>query len=384
MNYHETSHLSMESEFPLNDNIVHLNHAGVAPWPKRTIEIIHRFATENMHRGSQGYKQWLKIEQALREQLRELINAPSTDDIALLKSTSEALSTIAFGIPWKRGENIIIGRQEFPSNRIVWQALEQRYGVKVHMVDLDSTPVAEDAVLERIDHRTRLVALSSVQYASGLRMDLERVGAFCRDHDVLFCVDAIQSLGAEPFDAQRIHADFVVADGHKWMLGPEGVALFYCAAQHRNGLRLHQYGWHMVQNRDDFQSLDWRPATDARRFECGSANNLGIHALHASLGLLLEYTIGEVHERLCANVQYLIDGLDALGLDLITPRPRPRRAGIVTFRHPEKHSHEIYRQLQQQGVLCAPRAGGIRFSPHFYTPRFAMDRALNLLENILV
>jgi selenocysteine lyase/cysteine desulfurase len=367
------------TEFPLDDDLVHLNHAGLAPWPRRTAEAVTRFATENMHRGSRRYAQWLKVEESLREQLQWLINAPSKYDIALLKNTSEGLSTVAFGLDWKKQDNVVTNLQEFPSNRIVWQALEQRFGIEVRLANLDSEPVPEDALLNLIDQRTRLLAVSSVQYAKGLRMDLQRLGAHCRDQDVLFCVDAIQSLGAVPFDVQNMGADFVIADGHKWMLGPEGVALYYCARRNIEQLIINQFGWHMLEDRNDFERLNWTPARDARRFECGSPNSMGVHALHASLSLFQECGMDDIWKNIRANVTYLGEGIDALGLECLTPRADDRRAGIITFRHPTKDNREIYRTLQEYGVICAFRAGGIRFSPHFYTPRRAIDLALDIL-----
>lgn len=373
----------MHPEFPLQPDIVHLNHAGVAPWPRRTVAAVEQFAQENMRRGSLCYARWIEVETRLREQLCRLINAESPDDIALLKSTSEALSVVAYGLDWRPGENVVISRQEFPSNRIVWESLAARFGVEVRVADLDGAGLSEngpeDALLELIDANTRLLAVSSVQYATGLRMDLKRLGEHCRSQDVLFCVDAIQSLGVEPFDVQACRADFVMADGHKWMLGPEGVALFYCRPERRDQLRLNQFGWHMVEH-NDFDRLDWEPADSARRFECGSPNSLGIHALSASLELIRETGIETINDLVSKKVDYLIDCTNNISLELLTPKVRERRAGIMTFRCQGHDSQIIYRHLQQAGVLCAQRAGGIRFSPHFYTSCEDLDRAIMILR----
>ncbi len=374
---------SSHSDFPLASDIVHLNHAGIAPWPKRTVEAIQRFATENMTQGSRHYTQWLHTEEALRDQLRQLINAESKYTIALLKNTSEALSVIAYGLDWKRGDNVITFRQEFPSNRIVWESLAPRFGVEVRFADLAKTSSPETAIIELIDANTRLVSVSSIQYASGLRMDLSVIGQYCRSHNVLFCVDAIQSLGVVPFDVQAIGADFVVADGHKWMLGPEGVALFYCNVERQQQLHLNQFGWHMMEHRDDFDRLDWSPAPDARRFECGSPNSMGIHALHASLSLIQEYGVENIFVDVTRNVDYLMDHLTALGVQFITPSDPHRRGGILTFQLTQIDNRYIYKRLLQKGVLCAHRAGGIRLSPHFYTPRAALDKALEILACLL-
>ena len=207
----------MEQEFPIDDSIVYLNHAAVSPWPLRTGRAVERFARENTRFGAAHYPEWIKTERKLRRQLAWLINAPSPDDISLLKNTSEALSTVAYGIEWRAGDNVVTFQQEFPSNRIVWESL-QRFGVETRLVDIQSGDCPEQALIERCDHRTRLISSSSVQYATGLRIDLERIGAHSRENGIMFCVDAIQSLGAIPFDVQHVQADFVVADGHKWML----------------------------------------------------------------------------------------------------------------------------------------------------------------------
>lgn len=362
-------------EFVLRDDLVYLNHATLSPWPRRTAEAVQRFAAENAAEGARHYARWASVEEALREQLRRLINAPHTDDIALLKNTSEGLSVVAYGLAWSAGDNVVIGDEEFPSNRIVWESLRP-HGVEVREARLDCED-PEAALLRHMDARTRLLSVSSVQYASGRRMDLARLGAACRERGVLFCVDVIQSLGALPLDVQAIQADFVVADAQKWLLGPEGLALFYCRAALRERLRLLQYGWHMVEAAGDFDRREWEPAHSARRFECGSPNNLGIHALHASLSLLLEAGIDEVARRVLANVGYLMEGLTALpGVELLTSTAIERRAGIVTFRHRNIDSDRLYQALSAHDVIGTARGGGVRFSPHFYNTREQLDRAL--------
>ncbi|MCW8918883.1 MAG: aminotransferase class V-fold PLP-dependent enzyme [Gammaproteobacteria bacterium] len=374
---------SFTSEFALDAGLIHLNHAAVAPWPRRTVEAVSRFALENMRRGSWNYPDWLRTEALLRGQLAELIHAPSADDIALVKNTSEALSFVAAGIAWQAGENIVSSNQEFPSNRIVWESLAAK-GVELRQAELDGAATPEDALFALVDTKTRLLAISSVQYASGLRMDLERIGRFCRDREILFCVDAIQSVGAVRFDVAAIHADFVAADGHKWLLGPEGLGFFYCRPELRNVLKLTQYGWHMVEAIGDFEQRAWQPASSARRFECGSPNMLSIHALSASLSLLLEVGMATVEERLLANSGWLMEALGQLpGVVLVTPRTEECFAGIVTFRLVGQEAKNIFDALHARGIFCAHRAGGIRFAPHFYTDRAQLETALNTLKSLL-
>lgn len=365
------------NEFPQDADLCYLNHAAVAPWPSRAREAVARFAAENVTQGARDYPRWLATEQRLREQLCALINAPSPADISLLKNTSEGLSVVAQGLVWQPGDRVLISDQEFPSNRIPWQALAAQ-GVIVDPVDISGDD-PERALIDAMGTRTRLLSISSVQFGSGLRLDLARLGAACAERDILFCVDAIQSLGAVPMDVQAINADFVVADGHKWMLGPEGLALFYCRAARRPELVLRQHGWHMIADAGDYSRQDWRPAEDGRRFECGSPNLLCAHALSASLSLILDIGVDRIHDEIAAKVARLERGLEALGLACLTPANPARRAGIMTF-EPRTPQTECWRALMADGVICAPRGGGIRLSPHFYTPDTVLDRALERIS----
>jgi selenocysteine lyase/cysteine desulfurase len=344
---------------------------------------VARFAAENQLRGAQHYRHWLELEQRLREQLRGLINAADVSEIALLKSTSEGLSVVAHGLDWQPGESIVTAREEFPSNRVAWQSLAP-YGVTTRLVELAGRDDPEAALFDAIDDSTRMLAISAVQYADGLRMDLPRIGAFCRERGILLCVDAIQHLGALPFDVTAIGADFVVADGHKWLLGPEGLALFYCRAEHLEQLRLHQYGWHMLADHADYTRLDWAPARDASRFECGSPNMLGIHALSASLSLFEELGMEAVTTAIAHHAGRIVDWLAAQDTcELLSPGDTARRAGIVTFRPRRGDSAALYRRLMEADVVCAARGGGVRLSPHFWHADADIDLALERLETAL-
>ena len=372
--------IDLAAEFPLDPALVHLNHAGVAPWPARTRRAVCDFADENTRLGSLHYPDWQAREARLRAQFAQLINAPSADDIALLKNTSEALSLVAFGLDWRRGDNVVGPAGEFPSNRLVWEALGPRFGVQYRAVPLDGQDDPEAALMAAVDGDTRLLAVSAVQYASGLRLDLVRLGEFCRVRSVLLCVDAIQQLGALPFDVQACQADFVAADGHKWLLGPEGMALFYCRSEARERLHLQQFGWHMVAAMGDFERRDWRPADSARRFEAGSPNNLGIAAQSASLSLLLAVGMPAVAEALATRVAAVIEQARRRGFPLRSPTAAARRAGIVTFHVPGVDNRRLYARLIAAGVLCAQRLDGLRFSPHFYTPPAAIEAAFERLD----
>ncbi|MDX8396040.1 MAG: aminotransferase class V-fold PLP-dependent enzyme [Mariprofundaceae bacterium] len=375
----------MLSEFPLHHDLVYLNHAAVGVWPKRTADAVREFADENMRQGATDYPKWMKVERELRGRLSRLVGAASSDDIALVKNTSEGLSLIAYGLDWQAGDNVVSSDLEFPSNRMVWQSLASQ-GVEFREADISSGD-PEEALMALCDDKTRLMTISSVQFGTGLRMDIKRLGEFCRDRGILFCVDAIQSLGAVQFDALDCKADFVVADAHKWMLGPEGVAVFYSTQEARDRLKLTQFGWHMAERLGDFDVVDWQVAQSARRFEPGSPNTLGIHALNASLSLLEEIGMDQVEALLLERVELLMLQIQQQSkLELLSSSETQRFAGIVTFKHrdlDEKGHAALYRHLMMNRVICAARGGGIRFAPHFYTDMSCFDRAWGTINKFL-
>ena len=386
----------MTLEFKLSPSLIYLNHAAVSPWPQRTVDAVSAFAVENGALGSSNYPDWVKTETRLRERLSRLVGIGTADDIALLKNTSEGLSLIAHGLSWKSGDNVVTSDQEFPSNSIVWESLS-RYGVLTRKADLNSAKSPEDALFEAVDSNTRLISISSVQFGTGLRMDLERIGAFCKKRGILFCVDAIQSLGAVRMDGAAIQADFIVADGHKWMMAPEGCALFYSSPEARDRLQLRQYGWHMRETLYDFDTdsdalsnceqpgccsdiPDWTIAKGARRFEPGSPNMLGIHGLEASLSMIEEIGMEQIEKLVLERSRFLVDAIQAHPkLELITPVDPERHAGIITFSVGESSLEVTHNRLTEKGIQCAVRSGGIRFSPHFYTSIRQLEKAIKLL-----
>ena len=370
-----------QAEFPQANGLCYLNHAAVAPWPKRAAEAVSAFASENLQQGAQDYPRWSRGERQLRDQLRTLLNAPHSDDIALVKNTSEALSFVAQGVDWQPGDQVIISNQEFPSNRLPWEALAGR-GEEVIAVDLGSEP--EQALIDAMGPRTRLLSISSVQYGTGLRLDLQQLGTACRARGVLFCVDAIQTLGAQPFDVQQIDCDFAMADGHKWLLAPEGLGVFFCHARVRDQLQLTQHGWHMVEAIGDYDRSDWHPARSARRFEAGSPNTLAQQAMSASLSLLLEADMPWVAAQLDARICLLAERLQALpGVQVLSDMRPGRRSGIITFSVAGQDHKALHKALMDRGVVCALRGGGIRWSPHFYTPQSTLESALARLAELI-
>ncbi|MEK9712202.1 MAG: aminotransferase class V-fold PLP-dependent enzyme [Thalassolituus sp.] len=360
------------TQFPVNETHYYLNHAAVAPWPRCASDAVAAFAQENTLSGAANYPQWLDTETALRSNLAQLINSDPAE-IALVKNTSEALSFVAYGIEWQKGDVVVIPDEEFPSNSIVWESLQDK-GVVVKKVSVKGD-APESELLLAIASKPRLVSVSAVQYATGVRLDLEQIGDACRKNGVLYCIDAIQAVGALEFDVRACQCDFAMADGHKWLLGPEGIGFFYVRRESMELLSLSEYGWHMIAHPGDYYRKEWEIAPDARRFECGSPNLLGATALKASTDLLLATGIEKVESLVCEKTTYLADALRSMGAGMITPGSSVGRSGIITFSTGTHDPVAVWRELMAKQVICMHRGGGIRFSPHFHTPQSVLDLA---------
>jgi selenocysteine lyase/cysteine desulfurase len=375
--------LYLPAEFPLESDLCYLNHAAIGPWPRRSAQAVSNFARQVMQRGGSDYPDWLQTEQRLRERLARLIKADSADDIALVKNTSEGLSIISQGLAWTEGDVVVGLHGDFCSNQMVWEALADR-GVRYRPVDALSAADPEQALIDALEPQARLLAISTVHFATGYRFDLPRLAAACRERGVLLSVDVIQSLGAIPFDQQSIGADFITCGGHKWLLSPEGQGFLYCRPSLRDQVRLHQYGWAMRASPYDFEREDWEVAPSARRFEAGTPNMLGIHGMDASLSLFEDVGMTEVANMLEQNVSMLLDGLQSIdGVDIVSPAEPDRRAGILTFRHRACAGGDLHAALMDKQVICSPRAGGIRLSPHFYTPNRVLERTMDIIRQTI-
>jgi cysteine desulfurase/selenocysteine lyase len=374
--------MDTSKEFPQSPDIAYLNHAAVAPIPLRAQKAVQELTTALVSSGARQYPDWLKREARLRQHLAQLLNV-STEEIALVKNTSEALSMVAFGIQWQPGDRIVIPASEFPSNRMVWEEAARRFGLALEMVNIHEGDATE-ALLRALSKPTRLLSLSTAQYADGLMPDLSRISAACQATGTLLCLDAIQTLGAVRLDLQAIKADFVMADGHKWLLGPEGLGLMFVRKRHLDHLILNELGWHSVEDAGNYDRTDWRLASSARRFECGTPNMLGIFGLEASVSLLLETGLDQIEQAIFSKTSHLWDALSRLdGIRLTRSRPKPGESGIVQFRLASGDAVAMHKALVADGIICACRGGGIRLSPHFYTPDALLDRAVSKVGTLL-
>ena len=370
-------------EFPILEHGLYANHAAIAPWPRATANAVADFARENALIGPEKYSRWLLRETQLRRSLARLMNAGSANDIALLKNTTEGICTVANGIEWRHGDNLVIPCAEFPSNRLPWLALERR-GVEVREVDIRDGGSPEQALLSRMDNNTRLLSVSAIQWTDGLRLDLGKLGSACRSGDVLFFVDAIQQLGAIQLDVEACSIDFLAADGHKWLLAPEGLAVFYCREGVREQLKLLQHGWRMTDNPYQFNREEWTPSQSAARFEAGSPNTLTQAAMFASVGLLLDTGMDRVESLVTQNSATLSRALAEMpGVELCRPFSPERASGIVSFKPAGRDPASYLKALKDHGLTCAVRGPGIRLSPHYYQAGRPVMEMLDVIERTL-
>lgn len=369
---------SLREFFPVTKNIAYFNHAAVGPLSIRASEAMERFARDQRDFGALHWREWYAEYVRLRESAAKLIGA-DPGEIAILKNTSEGLSFVAEGFRWERGDNVVTTDLEFPSNSTPWRKLDRR-GVEVRVVRSRDGAFTVDDVEGCIDERTRIVTVSSVAFHNGFAADLDAIGELCARRNVLFCVDAIQSVGVLPMDVKRSKIAFLAADGHKWMCGSEGAAIFFVAAEHRDKLEVLENGWTNIERKGKFIDCPIDLMPDARRFEAGSLNTCGIYGLRAAIDLLLEIGIGDIAEETTRIAALLADRLDDIGWRVATPRPI--RSGIVGATSPSNDPSLLkwHRLLEENGVVCAPREGMLRFSPHFYNVESEIDRVIDVLR----
>lgn len=363
--------------FPVTANLVYFNHAAVGPLSVRACEAMEQFARDQRDHGALHWRDWYAEYDRARESAAKLIGATAAE-IAILKNTSEGLSFVAQGMRWNEGDNVVTTALEFPSNWTPWKRLAN---VEVRVAGTrDGFTV--DEIEARIDERTRLVTISSVAFHNGFVAELERIGDLCKRRGVLLCVDAIQHAGMLPIDVRRANVAFLAADGHKWICGAEGAAIFYVAEEHREELEVLEVGWTNVVRKGSFLDCGTELVDTARRFEAGSLNTAGVYGLRAALDLLLEIGIETISTEAIRVATRLADGLESIGFRVAA---RPVRSAIVGATPPDVEKTSIlflHRRLEEEGIVCAPREGMLRFSPHFYNDESDVDRVVDALRRL--
>jgi selenocysteine lyase/cysteine desulfurase len=365
-------------EFPVTQNLIYLNHAAVAPLTRRAATAMQSLAQDALDFGSLHYADWMATYEGLRVSTGQLINA-DPKEIAIVKNTSEGIATVAAGIRWKSGDVVVAFEEEFPANFYPWKRLEAA-GVEVRWLS-----VFDD--LEKINAAAKgakMLAISFVQYLSGYRISIEAIGDICSRHGCIFLVDAIQGMGAFPIDVRAAKIDALAADGHKWLLGPEGCGVLYVRQELQEQIEPVEFGWTNVARYADYASRDMTLRPDAGRYECGTLNTIGCYGLRASIDFLLEVGIENVENAVQALGDRIGDGAREIGFELLGRRSPVTGAGIVSIRKSGIDAPFIVRKLKEKGIIAAPRQGWVRLSPHFYISPAEIDQLLAELERITV
>lgn len=369
----EPLHQRYRDHFPVTNQLTYLNHAAVAPLCRPAADAMKRLADDALNYGSLHYDEWMAAYQGLRSAAARLLNA-SPGEIAIVKNTSEGVATVALGLDWKAGDRVVVFQEEFPANYFPWLRLERR-GVRMTRLSIyDSL----DRIAEAI-RGARLLAISFVNYLSGYRVDLDALGRLCRESDCFFFVDAIQGMGAFPIDVERSHIDALSADGHKWMLGPEGNGILYVRKDRLDQIEPAEFGWTNAAGYADYSSRDMAPRPDAGRYECGTLNTVGCFGQRASIEFLLSVGL----DHITPAVEHLADRIDrgvrAKGYEVLARRTPESGSGIVSFRHPVIDAGAVVAKLRAARIAAAPRQGWVRTSPHFYIDPAEIDRMLDVL-----
>jgi selenocysteine lyase/cysteine desulfurase len=370
---------AFRSEFPhIERGMIYLNHAATGPWSRPLLAMVERFARASSEGPIELYPEAMQILAELRGMAAALIGA-EPECVAFAQNTSDGLNILASGLPWREGDEIVIPDREFPANVYPFLNLERR-GVRIVWVPQRDGVVALEDIARAITPRTRLVAVSWVQFLSGFAVDLAALSALCRERGVLLSVDGIQGVGAMRLDLAATPVDFLSAGVQKWQMGPQGVALVYVSRPLQERLEQAYAGWLAVVHAWDFFHYEFIPHPDARRYEGGTYNTIGLYACHGSTSLLHRAGMEFVERRVRENASYAWRRAAEAGYALLTPEDPARRAGIVSFRH--EAADGICAALQERGIVVSSRSGFLRISPHFYNTADDIDAAFAAIREL--
>lgn len=371
------------SEMPVAKKWAYFDHAAVAPLPIESARRIRLWCEQALAEGDVVWPEWARTLEGLRHSAAEMINC-STEEIALVANTTAAINFVADGFHWNKGDNLVLPQGEFPSNVYPWMNLEDR-GVEIRQVPLLDGKVDLDALDRACDDKTRIVAISWVAFNSGYRIDVNRAVEIAHSHGAKLMLDAIQGLGVFPIDVSQTNVDYLAADGHKWMLGPEGAGIFYVRQSNLDTLRPMNVGWNSVKQGNDFSRIELNIRNTASRYEGGSQNMPGLIGLSGAIDTLLKFGLGSqtslIADRVIELTDLLCDKLDEIGATLHSHRGSIESSGIVSFEMPGQSAEAMRHKLLEKGVVVSCRAGRLRASVHAYNNHDDIDRLIHNLKS---
>jgi cysteine desulfurase / selenocysteine lyase len=365
--------------FPITQRAIYLNHAAVSPPPLPTIQAVESQLHDVSENGSLHYRNWLSVRQEARTLLASMIGARS-EQVAFVRNTSDGLSSVANGLSWHEGDNIVSFRREFPSNIYPWLRIHQTAGVELRFCEERNGRVDLAELCDLIDNRTRVVAISHVQYASGFRSDLERLGRGARKHGALLVADIVQSLGVLPIDVQGELVDVAAAAGHKWLLTPEGIGILYLSDRALEQLEPTLVGWTSVPHPEDYNNFEQGWNEGALPWETGTYATSLMYGLRSSLNLITDIGVPEIARYLEVLSDYLCERVRDSKYEVISSREKEEKSQIVSIRSRQGLTPmSLFHSLRAKNIITAPRGDGLRIAPHIYNTTQEIDQLIDAL-----
>jgi selenocysteine lyase/cysteine desulfurase len=360
------------SYFPyLNKGIIYLNHASTGP--------ISIKVKERSEEKIDDYYAFKDVAKETRTMIGEMINCKE-DRIAFIDNTTNGIIWLAQGIDWKAGDRIILNDVEFPANVYPFLQLREK-GVEIDFIQSTNGFVTAEEIIEAIQPRTKLISVSFVQFLSGYRVDLEKIGKVCKEKEIIFSVDSIQGLGALRLDVEKYNIDYLANGTQKWLLGLQGLAFIYVRKELQDEMKSAPIGWLAVKDARDLLNFDLTTKETAKRFQPGTLNNLGIYAFNSSMKLFKEFCFDEIENQVLSNSKYFINELEKIEYKSpLFSLPEKHLSGIVSFR--SENAQKIFDILSQKKIVCSLREGYIRFAPHFYNTKQEIDLVVDTMKYI--
>jgi cysteine desulfurase/selenocysteine lyase len=365
--------------FPVTKRLVYFNHAAVSPLSSLAVKALERQVREQMEYGVEREHLWEERAESGRRLAAGLLNAKPAE-IAFVKNTTEGLNLFARGLDWRRGDNVVLPRVEFPANVYPWLSLESR-GVNLKFIKERNGRLLVEDIEEAIDSRTRVVAISFVEFSSGYRNDLERIGRLCRKRGVHLVVDGIQGVGALGLDVKKCNLSALSAGGHKWLLSPQGTGIFYCPLNVMRKLDHPTPGWMSVVGWTDYYNFKYNLFKDSRRYESAQRNLLGLCGLTESLKLIDRLGIANIEKRILGITDHLCGLLEKKGFEVFSSRRDGEKSGIVSFFVRGRNPDRLREALRRKGIIVSARDGRLRASPHYYNSFEEVERLVSALPS---
>ncbi len=360
----------------------YLNHAAFGVLSQSTIGSINRHLIARSTGVIESFFEDIEIIEETRNKLARLINAPSADNISFITNTSEGLNMIASGFKWKQSDRILINDAEFPSNVYAFTNLKRR-GIQTEFLKSTDGFVSAEQLSEVIKSNHKIVSVSAVQFLSGYKIDLKKMGAITRSNDTFLIVDAIQAVGNTPIDVQAMNIDGLVSGGLKWMMAPMGIGFLYVSDKLRDEIDPPFVGWLSVKAPWELSNFDQELNPTSRRFEPGGLNVPGIYALHDSIDPFLELGTTEINQHLIALTDTIDAQMVSVGLKRFTINDPLYRSGIITYDLPSQVDGDaLVQALKHRKVTLSHRQGKLRFSPHFYNSVEDIKNAIDIFREV--